>query len=139
MIDREKVMGDLTALAMFLKDKKDPISLLQANICTDALELLKAQPAKIKTLHEFQHDEMEGAIVWLETNDDTLYWLCPDPDGHWSGWALHFEDLPDSTEFLTFGVDLPTYLSDNEYGKTWRIWTAKPTAEQMKRSVWIGW
>ena len=43
MVDREKVMGDLTALAMFLKDKKDPISLLQANICTDALELLKAQ------------------------------------------------------------------------------------------------
>lgn len=79
---------------------------------------------------------MEGAVVWLETKDDTLYWLCPGLEGHWSGWALHHEDLPGSTKFLTFGVDFPTYLDDDSYGRTWRIWTEQATRKEMKEAAW---
>ena len=107
-----------------------------AQLARDALKLLKEQPATIKTKEEYLNEEMEGDIVWLETRDDTLWWLGPNPEGHWSGWALHHEDFSNGTDFLTFGVELLTYLSDDEYGKLWRIWTSKPTWEEMKGAAW---
>lgn len=43
MIDKDRVIGGLAALAIFLANKKDPISDEQAGICTSAIELLKKQ------------------------------------------------------------------------------------------------
>jgi uncharacterized protein with PIN domain len=51
MIDKDRVIGGLAALAIFLADKKDPISDEQAQICTSAVELLKEQKG-VKPVNE---------------------------------------------------------------------------------------
>lgn len=91
MTDREKVNGGLAALVIFLNDKGDPVSKEQAEICSDALDLLREKPSVREygsTLHlDMEHATFEtlytgicealihdGALEIMPVSSDMLSW-----------------------------------------------------------------
>lgn len=98
----------------------------------DTLELLKEQEAKLLTFDEVKKhysipDELIGNL--MESIDYSfdiapLYMECPDEDQ----WVVHWRDYRSIEPFLEGWRE--------DYGKTWRCWTTKPTAEQRSAAKW---
>ena len=55
---------------------------------------------------------------------EPLYFEFPNP----SPWDVHWRGATQVTAYVV--------QSEKEYGKTWRVWTSKPTPEQMEAVKW---
>lgn len=113
MTAREKVIKELE---QFIADFK-PFCGNEADWkrVFDALELLKAQEARLVTYEDFhsgREDGGEAIPCWKEARSKTRR----------SGWAV-----------IVYGK----MLADQETGVA-RYWTARPTEEQMREEAWPG-
>ncbi len=97
----------------------------------DAAALLKEQEIKSMTLEELDEIyEKQDTHVWPFDTPPYL-WMTVNPDvrltdGFWICWR----DIKYSIE-----NDSPFYVREN-YGKSWLIWTGKPTQEQVQAVKW---
>ena len=97
----------------------------------DALALLKAQEPRLMT-----PDEIGNALkmpLWKETKSahKDLY----------NGWVLAYDiQKGQGITGTRLGMSEPSgrvvWYRLADYGKTWRLWTEKPTAEQMEATLW---
>ena len=116
-----KVTDDLVYRAMYLLKEQ------QARI-----EKMESHEAKLLTFDEVKKhysipDELAGNL--MESIDYSfdiapLYMECPDEDQ----WVVHWRDYRSIEPFLEGWR--------KDYGKTWRCWTTKPTAEQRSAAKW---
>ena len=124
MTDREKVINDL-------QDAVNDDWMWQhadyyAKAMENALALLKEQEPKLLTLRDLLDDcKAAYEVVWLEMTNGTI--------------TPHqvYSNGPDSpyAHIMSFGGS--TYaLRKDEYGKTWRCWSQKPTVDQMDQTAW---
>jgi hypothetical protein len=87
--------------------------------------LSKAQELRVMTLEEIK----EGEPYWLSAGKEfvTRPVIC-----------LHREDDAQK-QYITFVWQFGTFSWESEdYGKTWRVWSAKPTDEQREAVKWNG-
>ena len=125
MSDREKVMSWLEGLAeddwrSYHSDSE------VSNIAKSALALFEEQGAKCLTKKELNNLD-ENQFVWIEGKIGYLY--CLQIIGICRG----------RTGVSDITIDTPTaYVerSTNTYGKSYRIWTDKPTEEQSQAVKW---
>ena len=123
MIDREKVIKGLESLHKRLLDAaaQDRIAVLDANMVSDAMELLKAQEPRLLTAEELTG----GDECWLEHKNGACgYADCYMCTGR------------NSVEVWRCMAQGPSYLSWIDFNKTWRCWSAKPTDEQREAVKW---
>lgn len=139
MADREKViMGLECCLANGYNcpyestdEEIDKVTSCTTYLMKDALALLKAQEPRVMTL-----EELAGAQktpVWRETKraHKDLY----------NGWMLaHDIQRGQGITGTRLGMTEPNgrvgWYKLDDYGKTWRCWTDRPTYEQMKETKW---
>lgn len=133
MIDREKIIKGLerclkhTCPAVGSKEYLEceytmGLYCRQDMLLRDTLALLKAQEPRVMTLEEVQ---VSDNPVWLE--------------GGLAGgtWAMMPFMREYSIEFVADGVcTVYPAFAINEYKKTWRCWTARPTNEQREATPW---
>lgn len=92
----------------------------------NAVEQLKrrAEPEnRVLTLGEAQQISAEDGGVWLEEE---------------TAWGLvHITPIDDETGACTiYSFFARFYLMAEKYGKTWRCWLRKPTAEEREKEKW---
>lgn len=101
-------------------------------ICRDTLALLKEQEARVMDAEEV-----------ARLTEETYQWLWIEEIQNIT-WNLHclrafvYSKHPDTGEFyiLANGYRDIVKLESDEYGKTWRCWSARPTEEQRKAVKW---
>lgn len=137
MTDREKVIKGLECCNMPNNHDDCPYNgAAHYNTCThqlltDALALLKAQQPRVMTL-----EEIGNALkmpIWKETKSahKDLY----------NGWVLAY-DIQTGLGITgtRLGMSEPSgrmvWYKLDDYGKTWRCWTARPTDEQREAAKW---
>jgi hypothetical protein len=130
---REKVIKGLELLHKRLLDASvhDRIAILDANMVSDAIALLKAQEPRVMTL-----DDIGNALkmpLWKETKraHKDLY----------TGWVLPYDiQKGEGITGTRLGMSEPSgrvvWYRLDDYGTTWRCWTAEPTEEQRKAVKW---
>lgn len=91
----------------------------------DAAELLKAEAPKVLTPEELMG--FDGAFL-IEYN---ISFVSLDPI-----WAT-FHYMDEKWVFLYKDVVISHY-SVEQYGRTWRCWSRRPTPEQMEATPWPG-
>lgn len=90
----------------------------------DAIELLESQQPRVLTLEEVRLQTWDYCYIEAEVKPHSkmLETLC----------GTH-------RLYCTTSIMLEKQTrGDEEYGKTWRCWTAKPTDEQRKAAKWDG-
>lgn len=100
-------------------------------ITREAAGTLKEPEARVMTPGEILVAEHFDECVWLELPNETeAYYLkvCS---------LIHGSARLELSAF--FGVPGGFYRVDwNDYGKTWRCWTAEPTVKQRLEEKWDG-
>lgn len=138
MSDMEKVIKGLEC-CLALKDNfcdNCPYSLNEwecdkEQLKKDALALLKAQETRVMTLDEIRNAKTEP--MWRETKSrhKDMY----------DGWVLKYE-VQKGMGILRkhMGTVEPSghtyWYKLDDYGRTWRCWTAVPTDEQREAVKW---
>ena len=100
-------------------------------LTNDALELLKAQEARVMTLVELWH--MEHKPVYLERKSSRLY--ITEPSIVLKTERCYFPFLGDSYILMRENKIHDKYWAC-DYNKTWRCWTSRPTDEQTEATPW---
>lgn len=120
MPDREKVMKGLEHHTAF-ECSECPYSGDCHQLPRDALELLKEREARVLSLDEvFSSDE-----CWFEC----INGVC--------GYAdVYYQDNHNHTAIIYRTQIRAGERSTNNYTKTWRCWTSRPTDEQRKEVKW---
>lgn len=125
MIDRESVIRQLTqhmARADYIET--DWMDCVSVPMLRDALALLREQEPRVLTYEEadaIAHQTEETAIYLERKSHKSLYAaIAGDTQGRvpnisWLGKERNYQD---------------------EYGKTWRCWSARPTDEQREAVPW---
>lgn len=95
----------------------------------DALALLKAQEPCVLTVDEIR-SAFKGS-VWFESRNGRVY----------TGWALVYDiqvgrGITGERLGLTQDNGHVMWLRLEDYGKTWRCWSSRPTEEQMRAEAW---
>ncbi len=98
----------------------------------DAIALLREQEARVMDAEEV-----------ARLTEETYQWLWIEEIQNIT-WNLHclrafvYSKHPDTGEFyiLANGYRDIVKLEGDEYGKTWRCWTSRPTEEQRKAVKW---
>jgi len=127
--DRERVMKELSWIINNFPKQKDPKDVADKmcnainTYCSDALSLLKEQEPRVMTVEEVR-DCVD--YVWSEifTPMKGRRCLIYCPIGQNQGYSETADLDEDSGQSWTRQWD--------NYGKTWRCWTARPTEEQMR-------
>ena len=107
----------------------DEDSFCQEQLCADALALLKEQEPRMVTAEEMAQIE-----------PDTVYW----GEGHHvrNLWPMAFTDEAIEDSDSGFLKDSYGRIYEVElYNKGvmgWRLWTSRPTKEQMRETPWEG-
>ena len=104
----------------------------QENMIRAALALLREQEARVMDAEEV-----------ARLTEETYQWLWIEEIQNIT-WNLHclrafvYSKHPDTGEFyiLANGYRDIVKLEGDEYGKTWRCWTSRPTEEQRKAVRW---
>ena len=140
MTDREKVIKGLECCLAnghnncpykSTDEGIDKVTSCTTYLMKDALALLKAQEPRVMTL-----EEIGNALkmpIWKETKsaNKDLY----------TGWVLAY-DIQKGLGITgtRLGMSEPSgrvvWYKLDDYGKTWRCWTSRPTDEQMKEAKW---
>ena len=97
-----------------------------AQAIDEITELLKEQEPRVLTLAEAANDNEVWTEVWRKNKVGTILIMAilwPTPD---------FKDF----NLDLMGTSNQAFQLSSEYGKTWRCWTAKPTAEQRLEAKW---
>lgn len=97
----------------------------------DAIALLKAQGPHVMTL-----DEIDKALkmpLWKETKSANKYL--------YTGWVLAYDiQKGEGITGTRLGMSEPSgrvvWYRLDDYGKTWRCWTSRPTDEQREKVKW---
>jgi len=92
----------------------------------DVLDLLKEQETRVLTLDEAAADQEVWTEAKLRGTEHiplfiSILWLTDD--------AKDFE-------LELIGTSRRAFMLANEYGKTWRCWSSKPTDEQREAAKW---
>lgn len=139
MPDREKVIKGLEAHATASGCMKNcPYWRIETLNCSqelaaDALALLEAQQPRVLTLEEVRSKQTKAIPVWKETKSKNraLY----------GGWVLAYE--VQTGQGITgdcLGMAEPSgrmvWYKLSDYGKTWRVWSARPTDAQREVVKW---
>lgn len=132
MADLEKTINKIEtcigsgvcSLCGYWEKGSDPCNCVN-DLLADALALLKAQVPRVMTLEEID----EASVAWMEGDDEEIFPV------------LIVEAYADNkVGFLSTGDDLEWRQDTEKYNKRadfgWRCWTAKPTEEQRKETVW---
>lgn len=97
----------------------------------DAIAILKFQQPRVLTAGEIR--SLSGCPAWRETKNSRqkLY----------QGWVLLYEiQTGMGITGERFGITEPngrmSWYRIDDYGKTWRCWSARPTDEQRKAVAW---
>ena len=145
MVDREKVLYSLSCCS----NPSAGQNCIQCyyrhgDICIqdltrDAAELLNEQELKqesrVLTVEEVRSKQTKAIPVWKETKskNKALY----------AGWVLAYE--VQTGQGITgdcLGMAEPSgrmvWYKLSDYGKTWRVWSARPTDEQREAVEWNG-
>lgn len=133
MPDREKVIENLERMLSnydmlddIVINKNNEMLMFHRAVAKTALSLLKEQEAKCLTKAELD-DLNENQFVWIEIRTGQLYCLQ----------IIGICRVKTGISDIQFNA--PTsYVerSTNTYGKTYRIWTNKPTEEQSQAVKW---
>lgn len=102
----------------------DKISLLD--------DLLKEQKPRVLTLEKNQVSIASSSLVnftWVEEKDRPDVYIAMVVD------YRHFSDIPRAMDIIRFHGGSKV-VSGNDYGKTWRCWSFRPTDEQRKAVRW---
>jgi hypothetical protein len=94
-----------------------------------AMELLKAQEPMVMTLEEVKNSEVLYFEDFTDISDGVKPIIRP---------AINIEVKNGGIVMLDSEMwdDGFTFSTDEEYGKTWRCWTSRPTDEQRKETQW---
>ena len=97
-----------------------------------AVKALEEQEPRVLTLEELRSLNGTDHFVWLEDNGG--YTLN-------GGYALYdcYAEVTayrNNVELNIFGSEVEFEPDNEEYGKTWRCWSARPTEEQRKAVKW---
>jgi hypothetical protein len=132
MIDEKMVNAELRNIQKYFEAKMDMTigngklkTACWARTCRDALELLKAQHPRVLTLDEIE----DGKPYWLGTGKEfvTRPVIC-----------VHREDDAQKS-YITFVWQFGTFSwASEDYGKTWRCWSARPTNAEKREVAWDG-
>lgn len=130
---REKVIKGLEeVIAEAVYPDRPRKFMMSLELAEAALALLKAQEPRVMAAEDIRR--MIGAPVWLETQSKRVY----------SGWALVYEiQTGQGITGERMGITQPSgrvswFLKIPDYGKTWRLWTDKPSNEKMEATPWQG-
>ena len=85
-----------------------------------AIEALKAQEPRVMSLEEMPY----AVFGWMEASEQ----LVP--------CVLEDVYVDDTVGFASI-EDGHDYMCASDYGKTWRVWTSRPTDEQREATPWI--
>ena len=141
MADREKVIRGLESLWRCVSPVshtcgdcpyQDNHVECARRVVTDAIALLREQEARVMDAEEV-----------ARLTEETYQWLWIEEIQNIT-WNLHclrafvYSKHPDTGEFyiLANGYRDIVKLEGDEYGKTWRCWSARPTEEQRKAVKW---
>ena len=89
------------------------------SLTKDALELLKAQEPRVMKLEEIPY----AVFGWMEMFGQIIPCVLEDA---FADDTVGFASIDDGHD----------YMDASDYGKTWRVWTSQPTAEQMEAIPW---
>ena len=139
---REKVINSLKLCAeghhceqclyQTVKHNMDGIADCTSLLAEDALALLKEQEAKLLTFEEVEkHYHIPGELLgdikkYVDYSEEIepLYLECNIEDE----WVVHWRKYSDIALYLDQWKE--------DYGKTWRCWTAKPTLSKRMEMKW---
>ena len=138
MADREKVINGLECCLAVTKCGMCPYNdgndLWCGNnnpLLEDALALLKALEPQVIPADEIR--QIIGMPAWVETRSKRVF----------TGWALVYDiQTGQGITGERMGITQPNgrvswFLKTMDYGKTWRLWTDKPSSEQREETPWI--
>ncbi|MBR3020417.1 MAG: hypothetical protein IKH57_25695 [Clostridia bacterium] len=123
----EKLIDDIVSL---LKAQEEDIQSLSEKYSDLLDRTLEAQEPRVMALEEVIAQE-NGTVLWVEESQNYV----------WNVFPLEVDLIskhPDTGTFYIFFIayhDLKKFEGD-EYGLTWRCWTARPTDEQRKVVKW---
>lgn len=143
MIERKKVMRGLEAHSRpicetcdgqecpyYRINKVHDVFSCSVFLASDALSLLKEQEARVMTLEEARRALHESDILRCEDKgNSSIIAMFLNYDDYW--------DFADGQDMNIYDLDEGGYY-ENEYGKTFRFWTSRPTPEQMRETKWEG-
>ena len=92
----------------------------------EILNMLKEQEPRVLTLDELRSLDGTDHFVWLEDNGEYELYDC----------YAEVTTYRNNVELNTFGREVEFEPDNEEYGKTWRCWSARPTEEQRKAVKW---
>ena len=105
-----------------LKSSRDEWQKIAQKAIAKLKTLSRAQEPRVLTLEEIHFHE----VYWIEEHDVSRPWPS----------AMHHI----RNAGLLDGPVYQDYMGDNwntkEYGKTWRVWTSRPTDEQREEIAW---
>ena len=124
------------ALRVWLYERTDRnLMLVQPDVVEDAIAILKALAAS-RQARVIKPEELavlpEGSMVWRETHgfyaedDYPAVPMCYE-----TVEEMKFRGVPEAVTQYVGGCDLL-----REYGKSYRLWTARPTEEQRRGEKW---
>lgn len=92
-----------------------------AKLCADALELLKEQQPRVLKYEELFKEET--FCLWYESKEHFPMMQVACVDGEYE----------DNEVFVAIDDAYENWMT---YGKTWRMWSSRPTDEQRKAEPW---
>ena len=141
MIDREKVLIGLECCAdpdtecgdcpyfnhtYFYPDCKESMMRSALELLKADMTYLKEQEPRVLTLEELRSLDGTDHFVWLEDNGEYALYDC----------YAEVTAYRNNVELNIFGSEVEFEPDNEEYGKTWRCWSARPTEEQRKAVKW---
>ena len=118
MTDLENVIQNLSVAIRFAEHEGHNAL---ANVMRDALTLLEAQKPRMMTLDELSALPLDTPVFIEESNGE-----C--------GWNVFYGiDEENDVCFCGFRASADYYRLE-EYGDSWRCWTARPTDEQRENT-----
>lgn len=85
----------------------------------DAIDLLKAQEPRVMTLEEIP----DAVFGWMEMFGQIIPCVLEDV---YADDTVGFANIEDGHD----------YMCASDYGKTWRVWTSRPSDEQREATPW---
>lgn len=138
MTDEEKILSDLKGIAEYFMelyreeedrevyDQHYDRMVVVSNACNLIEELLKDQEPRVLTLEELRSLNGTDHFVWFEDNGGYDFYDC----------YAEVITYRNNVELNTFGSEVEFEPDNEEYGKTWRCWSSRPTDEQREAVPW---
>ena len=149
MTDREQVVYDIERCICHVPDACRDCSKFNTvggncteDLLSDALALIREQEPRMLTVKEVKRICADNIGAW-SSEDLTILWIeeigknygimpvvAKWDEDDWDG------EPNDIVYAYYFGSDLDEKVNLNEYNRTWRLWTDKPTKTQRMGAAW---